>query len=83
MIELATGRPPWSDLAPMAVLFKLGTADALPDVPSFLSPVARHFLSLCFIRYRPDHCNGDLLIEQNFHQITSEIQNSVQVPKSC
>lgn len=50
MVELATGHPPWSELAPMAALFRLGTADALPDLPSFLSSEARHFLGLCFTR---------------------------------
>jgi len=49
MFELATGNPPWSELAPMAALFKLGT-DAMPDIPSFLSREARRFLGLCFTR---------------------------------
>jgi len=50
MVEMATGQPPWSDLAPVAALFRLGSPDAVPAIPSFLSPDARHFLGLCFTR---------------------------------
>jgi hypothetical protein len=51
LVEMATGQPPWADLVPVAALFKLGSPDAVPTIPAFLSADARHFLSLCFTRY--------------------------------
>jgi hypothetical protein len=52
LVEMATGQPPWSDLVPVAALFKLGSPDAVPPIPAFLSVEARHFLGLCFTRYQ-------------------------------
>ncbi len=49
-VEMATGYPPFAELAPMAALFKLGSSNTIPPLPSHLSPQAIDFLTLCFTR---------------------------------
>ncbi|KAL6063740.1 STE/STE11 protein kinase, variant 1 [Balamuthia mandrillaris] len=50
LVEMATGRPPWAELPPVAALFKIGSPGMVPTIPSTLSNQAKHFLSLCFTR---------------------------------
>ena len=53
IIEMATGRPPWSDHKDqMSVLFAIAQAKAPPPFPPALSPVGKDFLALCL---RVDH----------------------------
>lgn len=58
VIEMATGRPPWSEFAnTVTVMYTLACTDATPALPDHLSPQAMDFLSLCFRRdpaKRPD-----------------------------
>ena len=50
VIEMATGKPPFFDLPPLTALFKVGTTDVLPEIPSHLSDEAKDFLHCCFKR---------------------------------
>jgi len=50
VIEMATGKPPWSDLAPVTALFKVGSSPAIPPFPETLGLDANDFLSKCFQR---------------------------------
>ena len=53
IIEMATGKPPWSDHKDqMSVLFAIAQARAPPPFPPALTPVGRDFLGLCL---RVDH----------------------------
>eukprot|EP01133_Synstelium_polycarpum_P001107 gene1107-1263_t len=58
MVEMATGQPPWANITEMAaVMYHIASSNALPNIPSFLSPEAHDFLALCFRRdprERPD-----------------------------
>jgi serine/threonine protein kinase len=58
VIEMATGRPPWSDCdTPMAAMFRIASTDDMPAFPPHASSLARDFLSLCLQRdptRRPD-----------------------------
>jgi len=47
---MATGKPPWSDLAPVTALFKVGSSPAIPPFPETLGLDANDFLSKCFQR---------------------------------
>lgn len=48
VIEMATGRPPWSDISDqMAVMFHIATHRAPPPFPPGLSQHAYDFLNLC------------------------------------
>jgi len=51
IVELATGRAPWSDMDDLlAAVHRIGYADAVPEVPAWLSAEARDFVSCCFER---------------------------------
>ncbi|KAG0563218.1 hypothetical protein KC19_8G013000 [Ceratodon purpureus] len=53
VVEMATGRAPWSNLAGMnhfVALYHIGCTDELPAVPASLSEEAHDFLSHCFQR---------------------------------
>lgn len=53
VVEMATGRAPWSNLAGMnhfVALYHIGCTDELPVVPASLSEEAHDFLSHCFQR---------------------------------
>ncbi|XP_042518798.1 mitogen-activated protein kinase kinase kinase 18-like [Macadamia integrifolia] len=51
VIEMATGRPPWPDVAdPVSALHQIAFSSALPDFPNFLSEEAEDFLGKCLRR---------------------------------
>jgi serine/threonine protein kinase len=50
VIEMATGRPPFAELAPVTALFKIGSSGQIPAFPASLSDKAKDFLTLCFQR---------------------------------
>ena len=37
VIEMVTGKPPFSDLAPIAALFRIGSSSAIPEIPPNLT----------------------------------------------
>ncbi|XP_022652260.1 mitogen-activated protein kinase kinase kinase 15-like isoform X3 [Varroa jacobsoni] len=48
VIEMATGKFPFSDLPPQAALFKVGQFKIHPDIPETLTEVAKTFIENCF-----------------------------------
>ncbi|XP_043689237.1 mitogen-activated protein kinase kinase kinase 18-like [Telopea speciosissima] len=51
VIEMATGRPPWPDVAdPVSALHRIAFSSDLPDFPNFLSEEAKDFLGKCLRR---------------------------------
>ncbi|CAJ1977251.1 unnamed protein product [Sphenostylis stenocarpa] len=50
VIEMATGKPPWSQQYPQEVsaIFYIGTTKSHPPIPEHLSPEAKDFLLKCF-----------------------------------
>ena len=50
VIEMATGKPPYSDLGPVTALFKIGSTDQPPPFPPSLSATGKDFLSSCLSR---------------------------------
>eukprot|EP01087_Luapelamoeba_hula_P021474 TRINITY_DN7518_c0_g2_i1.p1 TRINITY_DN7518_c0_g2~~TRINITY_DN7518_c0_g2_i1.p1 ORF type:complete len:768 (-),score=107.22 TRINITY_DN7518_c0_g2_i1:250-2553(-) len=62
VVEMATGFPPWSDLPPVAALFKIGSEDTPAPIPDLLSDQGKDFLLLCFKRAPEERPTaGDLL----------------------
>ena len=49
-LEMLTGKPPFAHLEPMMALFKVGTSEDLPEIPEAVAPLAREFMSQCFVR---------------------------------
>ena len=51
VIEMATGKPPWSTYtAPVAAMFQIASSKDPPPLPDHLSPEGKDFLLLCFNR---------------------------------
>jgi serine/threonine protein kinase len=51
VIEMATGKPPWSSYtAPVAAMFQIASSKDPPPLPEHLSREAKDFLLLCFNR---------------------------------
>jgi serine/threonine protein kinase len=51
VIEMATGKPPWSSYAaPVAAMFQIASSKDPPPLPQHLSREAQDFLLLCFNR---------------------------------
>ncbi|KAH9313042.1 hypothetical protein KI387_028077, partial [Taxus chinensis] len=51
VVEMATGRPPWSNVSnPLAAMYRIGCADELPVLPQCLSPQGRDFVVKCLRR---------------------------------
>lgn len=52
VIEMATGKPPWSNYAaPVAAMFQIASSKDPPPIPDNISPEAKDFLLLCFNRW--------------------------------
>jgi serine/threonine protein kinase len=62
VLQMLTGRAPYQDLAPVPALFKIGHSTDSPLPPNAaISPLARDFLSLCFMRDAPQRPKVDAL----------------------
>lgn len=61
VIEMATGKPPWSNLysQPVSAMFHIASSKDPPKLPDHLSPEAKDFLMLCFNRSvrQAQHCH--------------------------
>ncbi|KAI5063954.1 hypothetical protein GOP47_0020624 [Adiantum capillus-veneris] len=71
VVEMATGRPPWShaQLTPLAALMQIGAAQqALPPLPDCLSPEAKDFLSKCLHRNPKERWTASQLLKHPFLQ---------------
>ncbi|KAF0916806.1 hypothetical protein E2562_011635 [Oryza meyeriana var. granulata] len=67
VIEMATGRPPWSDMVDvLAAVHRIGYTDAVPEVPAWLSAEAKDFLASCFARNASDRSTAAQLLEHPF-----------------
>lgn len=65
IIEMADGKPPWSDLEGFSFFFKLNRGE-LPPIPDHLSPEAKSFLGMC-LRVNPEErANVSLLLQHPF-----------------
>ncbi|CAL5209735.1 unnamed protein product [Lathyrus oleraceus] len=82
VIEMATGKPPWSQQYPQEVsaLFYIGTTRSHPPIPEHLSAEAKDFLLKCFHK-EPDlrPSASDLLLHPF---ITCEYQESHSISRS-
>ncbi|CAN6874402.1 unnamed protein product [Brassica oleracea] len=70
IIEMFTGKPPWSEFEGAAAMFKV-MRDS-PPVPESMSPEGKEFLRLCFQRNPAERPTASMLLEHRF------LKNSVQ-----
>lgn len=66
IIEMFTGKPPWSGLEGPAAMFKVLRTD--PPIPDNLSPEGKDFLRCCFKRNPTERPTANKLLEHPFIQ---------------
>jgi len=66
IIEMFTGKPPWSGLEGPAAMFKVLRTD--PPIPDNLSPEGKDFLRCCFKRNPAERPTASKLLEHPFIQ---------------
>ncbi|TKW26104.1 hypothetical protein SEVIR_3G164200v4 [Setaria viridis] len=69
VIEMATGRAPWTDLDlddVVAVVHLIGYTDAVPEAPAWLSAEAKDFLDKCLRRDASERWTAAQLLEHPF-----------------
>ncbi|KAH9711752.1 mitogen-activated protein kinase kinase kinase 5 [Citrus sinensis] len=64
IIEMYTGKPPWSEFEGAAAMFKV--MRDTPAIPDSLSPEGKDFLRCCFQRNPADRPPASLLLEHRF-----------------
>ncbi|XP_014524160.1 mitogen-activated protein kinase kinase kinase NPK1 [Vigna radiata var. radiata] len=82
VIEMATGKPPWSQQYPQEVsaLFYIGTTKSHPPIPEHLSAEAKDFLLKCFHKEPDLRPSASELLQHPF--ITSEYHGSHSILRS-
>ncbi|MED6120326.1 hypothetical protein PIB30_019837 [Stylosanthes scabra] len=80
IIEMMTGKPPWSDFEGPSAMFKV--LHNTPPIPESLSSVGKDFLQQCFRRDPADRPSATMLLKhpflQNFHD-----QDALTHPNFC
>ena len=72
VIEMATARPPWysENCNQVQAIWKIGSStDALPDIPTYLSPSCREFILSCLQRDPTTRPSAEELLCHSFIQI--------------
>eukprot|EP00250_Pteridium_aquilinum_P018030 c23904_g1_i2 orf=378-2609(-) len=66
VLEMATGKPPWSQFEGVAALFKIGNSKETPAIPEHLSEDTKMFVRSCLQRDPKKRPTADELLEQPF-----------------
>ncbi|XP_068656006.1 mitogen-activated protein kinase kinase kinase 5-like isoform X2 [Aristolochia californica] len=80
IIEMITGKPPWSEYEGAAAMFKVLNNEC-PPIPEMLSPEGKDFLQCCFRRNPLERPSANTLLEHRFvrnSNQTQDIPGSVQ-----
>ncbi|KAK2426571.1 mitogen-activated protein kinase kinase kinase [Trifolium repens] len=77
IIEMFTGKPPWSEYEGAAAMFKV--MKDTPAIPETLSPEGKDFLRLCFKRNPAERPTATMLLE---HRFLKNLQHSDPSPSS-
>lgn len=71
IIEMFTGKPPWSDFEGAAAMFKV-LKDS-PPIPETLSPEGKDFLRCCFRRNPADRASASVLLEHRWLKSSQQL----------
>ncbi|KAH7302674.1 hypothetical protein KP509_23G082200 [Ceratopteris richardii] len=71
VLEMVTGKPPWSDYEGVAAMFKISRAE-LPPIPDSLSPEGQSFIKLCLQGNPADRPSAASLLQHPFVQFPNE-----------
>ncbi|XXG49175.1 hypothetical protein AAC387_Pa02g3429 [Persea americana] len=79
VIEMFTGRPPWSEFEGAAAMFKVLRNES-PPIPETLSPDGKNFLQCCLQKNPADRPSANKLLEHPFIRNShhSEIHGCIQ-----
>ena len=50
VFEMATRKPPWADMNPMAAIFAIGSNKPVPQLPEKFSDEVREFVNACLTK---------------------------------
>lgn len=78
IIEMFTGKPPWSGLEGPAAMFKVLRTD--PPIPDNLSPEGKDFLRCCFKRNPAERPTASKLLEHPFIQSSNHYNQHGSTP---
>ncbi|XP_046859283.1 mitogen-activated protein kinase kinase kinase 2-like [Xenia sp. Carnegie-2017] len=68
VVEMLTGKPPWSEFEPMAALFKIATQETEPDLPHETSVEAREFVETTLMKDSNSRPRANELLSHIFVQ---------------
>lgn len=75
VIEMATGKPPWSEYEGAAAMFKVFKSE-VPPIPDSLSPEGRNFVYCCLCRNPAQRPTASQLLEHAFVKNATQQDNS-------
>jgi len=75
VIEMATGKPPWSEYEGAAAMFKVFKSE-VPPIPDSLSPEGRHFVQCCLCRNPAQRPKASQLLEHLFVRSATQQDSS-------
>ncbi|KAH7447044.1 hypothetical protein KP509_01G088900 [Ceratopteris richardii] len=83
VIEMVTGKPPWSEYEGVAAMFKVTRADT-PPIPEGLSPEGEDFIRCCLQKNPAERPSAASLLEHPFVQIPNDgpelIPHALNIP---
>eukprot|EP00850_Spirogloea_muscicola_P021701 SM000258S09117 [mRNA] locus=s258:114716:120085:- [translate_table: standard] len=77
VLEMVAGKPPWSDLEVVAVMFKISNGKDLPAIPDDLSAEGHDFVQACLQRRSQDRPSAAALLDHPFVRNAAPDINSV------
>ncbi|KAH7298607.1 hypothetical protein KP509_25G050800 [Ceratopteris richardii] len=86
VLEMATGKPPWSQHHGVVAIFKIGNSKDIPEIPENLSEDTKNFLHECLQRDPQKRPTAAQLLEHPFVRADSRVSevltSAVQILKT-
>jgi len=86
VVEMVTGKPPWSELGNhVAAMFRITSDDEPAPSPASLSPAGRDFLSHCFVRQVAKRAKASTLADHDYvrGEISDFLHSTMSVTAMC
>ncbi|XP_064601071.1 uncharacterized protein LOC135467238 [Liolophura sinensis] len=66
VFEMATRKPPWSDMSPLAAIFAIGCDKPIPQLPDHFSKDVRDFVNKCLTRDQNERMSATEALQHRF-----------------